>query len=205
METTAVQLDVYNNWWLWRGCLRDYWPAWTDNPLSEVPLGYPPWDPIDYDGTGYNAALAFPATKPNYDVFGIPQRTRKQRGWYQIQAFGRASQSSVSPHSSSKPVTSADLPMKVIENVMETIARGAERKALASCSLVSRRWYQRMVPRLFGYLQVTSRRQAVGLRDISLSPSRQFLRYANPRIELSVSNVLEFIRKMGSGLYLNIL
>ncbi|KAF7793581.1 hypothetical protein EIP86_004695 [Pleurotus ostreatoroseus] len=83
MSSKSIKLWIYPPWWFWRGFHSDRGP-----PLWHRAEGQ--WYSRVYDFTDQtyhsngDANTAFPSFKPDYDVFPIPCRSRKQRGWYQV-------------------------------------------------------------------------------------------------------------------------
>lgn len=134
-----MRLEIDDEWWRWKG----YSPIgeWPSRPGQNIKIFYE--DPVDQCTPRYDATLAFPSVKPDISVFGPPDRSRKQRGWYQIHPQRRTS----TPDVTAKHSTGADLPPELVRDVvMKVIAEGwwptlnADRRAFCNCALVCKHW-----------------------------------------------------------------
>ena len=79
----VIELQIVPQWWVWRG----YRPFGRiqDDLIDTPELRWPTRrDPMD--APEFNEELAFPLLKPSIDIFGIPRRSRRQRGWYQVRS-----------------------------------------------------------------------------------------------------------------------
>lgn len=113
-------------------------------------------------GQHLSSESALFSLKPDFDVFGIPERTRKQRGWYQIHRGPKTKSHTTSPLSyvataATRPTyaKSTDLPLETIDmilyhsSVVKMVSKGATGarfvlvwmpEQAANVSLVSRRF-----------------------------------------------------------------
>ena len=176
----VVELTIDQKWWLWRG----YWPnsrdgTWIKSPELALPFGNL-LDPMD--SHNYSEEHAFPLHKPSIDVFGIPTRSRKQRGWYQVHDPSRASVPSISVFVETVPQplrTAGDLPSELVSMMvqacvsMDPQAHEADpeyRHTLASAAQVCRHWASVLQSSLFSPIAVRSHcdmTQLLGMRRTS--------------------------------------
>lgn len=142
------------------------------------------------DRDDYKEVSAFPMQKPNFEVFGIPQRTRKQRGWYQVQ---RHSRSRASPHicsiiptfqpSSIARATGADVPIELVRLVGEIISQQLyyfiyeDRRMMMACALVCHDWAKHFHPKVFTQVMLRSKQRAAKLYQFDRSPACRFYKW----------------------------
>ena len=170
----VVELDLEEDWWLWRGFLP-YNRAKEEFMESPEFEKIPVWgiseqsrrDPMDQ--AEYSEERAFPLLKPSIDVLGVPRRSRRQRGWYQV----RSPRTSTSTVSNPLPPmrTAADLPLDLVSMIAEA-ARWllVDRHQLASCASVCQSWTKVLRPRLFATLSINSRAHMNYFLKIQRSP-----------------------------------
>ena len=135
MQPVTVQLEIYAQWRLWSG-------SYADNGKSSPSTIN---DPLDW--RTYSDTTSFPTLKPDFTVFGVPRRSRKQRGWYQVKKRNASSPSSPLVYPSA---TGADVPPELFDRIIEAIAPNylqdtspEERQILAACGQVCRfQWLQ---------------------------------------------------------------
>ena len=149
-----MELEIPDDWWVWHG-FRPYIRAEELFIASPEFKGWP-WirlDPMDREGSLEDGG--FPLLKPSIDTLGIPSRSRKQRGWYQILSPAH------SPSSTPQRMRSAaDLPMELIFTIAETAVRIIEpgiewsRHDFASWALVCRHWAEVLQPAVFRDLTI---------------------------------------------------
>ena len=154
----VVTLPIDQNWWLWRG-FRPYDRTQEDFILSpELEYAWRNWgDPVDEES--FSSTRAFPLVKPSIDVLGIPPRSRKQRGWYQVVSPSQLRALPDAPVV--QPMRSAaHLPPELISIVTETIelvtslSSEWSRHELASCARVCRYWAGLFQPILFNDITI---------------------------------------------------
>lgn len=154
------------------------------------------------DRHDYEAASAFPMRKPNFGVFGIPQRTRSQRGWYQVQRHEnlRPKQRTALPALLSSPTVLAaggDLPMELVKLVGDIMSRKLswyeddDKHTMASCALVCRYWASQFLPQIFRYVFAHSRQRALELRELERSSGCWFHRLVEPMVGMEITKLSE--------------
>ena len=164
MSDKAVRLEIMQSWWLWRG----FWPSGRDvNQIfcgPELEHGFPRVryrDPMDTQN--FKEEEAFPLLKPSIDTFGVPHRSRAQRGWYQIRSPARPV---APPHIAAyhHEATAADLPPELVSRIAESVS--GSRSALVSCARVCRHWANILQPKLFRRIMLRSLRESNQLLSI---------------------------------------
>lgn len=195
MEQLTQQLAIKDAWWVWRGCLQDYGYGYG---TRYVHIPKDAKDPMD--SYGYDELSAFPMRKPNFDVFGVPSRTRTQRGWYKVQRHPKArppyipstSQYMCSHNTPPDVTTGADLPWELVEMVGKTISvtlhRTEDRRTMMACALVCRYWANHFLCRIFETVRLHSRQCAVELRAFDRSPACWFFQYYKPTVTLGLES-----------------
>ena len=137
---------------------------WTNSGEIEWKRDADPADKDDYD-----PCRAFPSVKPRLDIFGIPPRTRKQRGWYQIRTSPAQSQSRfpvscpemLFPPAADDRImhtpaaTGANIPLELIDAILERMD-DEDKRLLSSYSRVCRHWTRICQPMLFIDLKLRS-------------------------------------------------
>ena len=171
-KAPALQLTKYGGWWLWRGFTAerndiDYW-AW---------VGEAKWkegdDPVDMKS--YDPIVAFPSLKPRLDIFGIPPRTRKQRGWYQVSNVLKGSSCAASSLPSRVDVaavalaTGADIPPELFDVILDCLDFW-DKRTLGACARVCLYWASKCQPRLFERPQLNSREDILPLCQFERTP-----------------------------------
>ena len=189
----VVELEIMGTWWYWRG-YRPY--DRTKNRYTESPESawYPKQRRDPMDEAKYSEEQAFPLLKPSIDVFGVPHRSRKQRGWYKVRSDTQASPLELVARYTPQPLrTAADLPHELLSIIANATGQGtfrygvapsvatfryafgsrspASRYGLASCAAVSRNWAEVVRPILFSQLYIESYTQMRRLLEIQRSPS----------------------------------
>lgn len=198
METRTLELEIKGAWWMWRGCLQDYFlgydtEAFCANPVQGI-------DPMDrYD---HKEVSAFPMQKPNFDIFGIPRRTRSQRGWYQVQPHPKAQAKDISvlsipPSSSDAPATGADLPIELVKLVGQMMSevlewsRDDDRRTMMACALVCRYWANQFLYKMFKLTSTDSRQRALGLLEFGRSSACWYRRFVQPEVYMTMKSLGE--------------
>lgn len=173
-QNSVVKLEIDTEWYWWSGYQRTKPSRYSFRGLL-----------ADTDGPEFYTPAAFPALKPDIDTFGIPRRSRKQRGWYQILVavspfpFLRLRDGRVSERerleieqranrrwrAAAKP---SDIPPELFDNVLahlteQRIHGRADKPLLARCALVCRYWAAKCQPFIFDKLALRVREDAVQL------------------------------------------
>ena len=146
-------------------------------------------------GTNYYGTKAFPSLKPDIDIFGIPRRSRKQRGWYIITAPIR-NHVRVEPPSSRiarRAVTGAELPEELFERILAQFTSppnsveysddsrllGFTKRQLGNCALVCRFWAQYCQRRIFYHVSIRSREDIIHLLALLRNTNSRVAQYVN--------------------------
>lgn len=191
----GTRLEIDEVWLRWRGDLQDY-----HDGIATMHIFAMREDPMDRDG--YKEAVAFPMRKPNFDVFGIPGRTRKQRGWYQVQPHpkSRPKQHAIFLAPESSPgvsATGADIPTELVRLVGEMMSQrlwagdDEDRSTMVTCALVCRHWASQFLPKILNCVEIHSRRRAFGLWEFDRSPARCFHRGCDSFVSVDVNRLSE--------------
>lgn len=190
------ELEIDPGWWIWRG----YHPysriqdEFIDTPELECreygdPVSHEPMDEPQFDEEG-----AFPLLKPSIDVLGVPCRSRKQRGWYQVQSFPPPVASSRNA-ATDRASAAARLPMEMIFKIGWSVGSSHSttshmwvksptlRHELASWARVCRHWAKVIQPRLFAGVTISSNSEMTQLLEIRRTSLTELARY-NTRLEL---------------------
>ena len=167
LSQEAVQLEIVEDWWIWRG-FRPFVRAeekFIPTPELKEHQFAKLHDAMDQ--YKFSEDRAFPLTKPAIDVFGVPPRSRKQRGWYQV----------VSPSLPAIPLdhtvlrSAADLPPELIATI-------ADDSNSVSCTRVCRYWANILQPRVFAKgLAILSSAEMEQLFDIRRTSLTNLARY----------------------------
>ena len=174
LRQEVIELQIDSQWWLWCGY----------QPFSRVQDGFinaPElrWlrrrDPMD--APEFNEELAFPLLKPSIDIFGIPRRSRRQRGWYQVRSPLLRSRPAAILNDVGTAATSSDTgpPPDIRSSILESI-RFSEafystgllvaRHELGMCAQVCHHWAKVLQPQLFECLTISSAGEIRQLGDI---------------------------------------
>ena len=147
---------------------------------------YVVWEEQDpMDEGGFDQEKAFPLLKPAADVLGIPCRSRKQRGWYQVRKQPQLATPSAGVVAS-PALSPADLPIELILNIAESMGlsrwHGEEqvtmiRHELASCARVCRHWANAVQPRLFEGVTISSHSEINELLEIRRTTFTELAQY----------------------------
>lgn len=158
IQDSVVQLEIDDEWYWWSGYPR-------------YPNSYD-WRLAVTDGPAFYAEAAFPSLKPDIDIFGVPRRSRKQRGWHRV----AASASSLN-HVPTEPapcrtcITPADIPPDLFEKILEHL-KWHPHSDLVRYALVCRYWNIKCREALFGDPELRSREDAVHLLELMEIPTR---------------------------------
>ncbi|KAF7791105.1 hypothetical protein EIP86_002066 [Pleurotus ostreatoroseus] len=175
MVTQLARLEIEAVWWIWRGCIQNYYDGCDITRISLEDRRPDPMERHDYDEDS-----AFPMKKPNFDIFGVPHRTRSQRGWYCVRTPLRTASPSHTCHLSVslQCASGSDLPIELVEFVGVMIANYAvhvdDRQLMKSCALVCRYWARQFLPLIFLWTTLRSRKQALELRELDRLPRGWF-------------------------------
>ena len=161
MDQSQVTLQIPMEWWIWRG-LHPFLGVerpWIGG-LEFQPFGADAfvWDPME--AQDFDVTRAFPLFKPAIDVFGVPRRSRKQRGWYQVRSPWKPTPTC---RTLSTLASAADIPPELISMIVLEIGGVDE---LASCARVCHHWARVLQPRLFEHITLCSRDDMQHLLDI---------------------------------------
>ncbi|KAJ3559278.1 hypothetical protein NM688_g436 [Phlebia brevispora] len=186
MQSPVVQLAIYDRWWIWSGIYRDNGGVSPTN------------DPVD-SKNGYDPLTAFPSRKPAFDVFGIPSRSRKQRGWYQVKPWPPSSLHIATVASVERSfAVAADTPPEMFEQILEglnpdyltTNLNREDRHALSMCSLVCRYWADKCRKVLYNRLCLRARADVLALRNFDQDPGAEIFKYwGDSDIQLEVDSL----------------
>lgn len=148
IQDSVVELEIDEEWYRWSG--------FPHNILS-------PWKPAETDGPEFYTENAFPSLKPDIDILGIPRRSRKQRGWYQVTVpfigqHGEQLGTRAHCRGLAKP---SDIPPELFDDLLREAAGNwlsCDKHALATCALVCRYWAAKCQEVIFFHLRLNSRR-----------------------------------------------
>ena len=166
-----VKLAIEENWWMWRG-FRPYVRAeekFIGSPECGEYCRHRRFNVIDEDD--HTEWAVFPLCNPSIDVLGIPCRSRKQRGWYQVLAPAHSA-APVARHTQQQMRSAADLPLELVFKIAEIAVPDIKyehkwsRHELASCALVCRRWAVVLRPLLFRNMTTRSHGEMTRLLHI---------------------------------------
>ncbi|KAF7792162.1 hypothetical protein EIP86_003192 [Pleurotus ostreatoroseus] len=132
----------------------------------------------------WDAPSAFLTVKPDMDVFGVPKRTRTQRGWYQVKPWPpRPSTERTREEQRQSPVaTAADIPPELFDNVLNSTALqlsgygSITKQQLGYICLVCRRWNRVVQPRMFRCVTLRNRADVDMLHAIVFTSPRPVYR-----------------------------
>ena len=185
-STGSVELAKDWHWWVWHG-FRPF--SRIDQALVNTPeLQFYGGkrravicDPMDRKN--FEEEHAFPLVKPAIDIFGIPPRSRKQRGWYQVRSPSRlATQPSTS---SSHLVCAANLPSELDILILAEVCSMAaatpkkpyDPQPVVACANVCRNWARILQPQLFSRVGIQSYGQLLELRSFFDAPTSNVSQY----------------------------
>ena len=169
----VIELQIDPQWWVWRG-YRPFGRIQYD--LIDTPeLRWPTRrDPMD--AAEFNEEQAFPLLKPSIDVLGIPRRSRRQRGWYQVRSSRRSQPAAILDGTATSPTNSAaGPPLDILLLILESIRYSnafygtgllVARRELGICARVCRDWAKVLQPQLFEYLTIRSAEEMGQLGEI---------------------------------------
>ena len=176
----SFKLEKEPGWWLWHGHLptSDLQYSESDNNFVD---GEPDWkwvasSPV-YDGLVDKEPLSL-SSKPDSDVFGVPKRSRKQRGWYQVRARRPRGSPILMARQLSRSRLAAELPAELVHMVVEALSsRSGSRKYLSICSTVCRHWAEALRPILFAEITLRSRTHIFELLAFLAAPLSRIAEY----------------------------
>lgn len=123
---------------------------------------------------------AFPLLKPDMDVFGVPRRSRKQRGWYQVaRPFPDRPSARLGTRTYRQPaVEPSDVPPELFDNILGYLTASGDKRAVARCALVCRYWAKKCQQMVLRRLVLRSREDAVLLLEHMKSPKSAITSFA---------------------------
>lgn len=158
VKSSAVELKIEEDWYWWSGYPRN--PddrRWLHGLLAET------------DGPEFYTKTAFPSLKPDIDIFGVPRRSRKQRGWHQVAvpSLGRPNERVGNRTHSRPPAKASDIPPELFDGILEHLTSWThrDRPALARCASVCHYWNEKCQKRLFQGPELKSREDALSLLE----------------------------------------
>lgn len=179
-----MKLEIATEWYWWRGYPRTKPSSYSFRGLL-----------ADTDGPEFYTPAAFPALKPDIDTFGIPRRSRKQRGWHHVRGALPSTSTSTSPaRSDERPgdsgrlggtgvdnwrgraaATPSDVPPELFDTILahltaHRIHGRADKPLLARCALVCRYWAAKCQPVLFEKVALRAREDALQLLAFMRTP-----------------------------------
>ncbi|KAJ3559787.1 hypothetical protein NM688_g129 [Phlebia brevispora] len=180
VSESAIKIEVPKNW--------RWWSGWTSGRVFDESFG---WimedDPMDKEG--FDEEVAFPGFKPSAGVFqvGLPNRSRKQRGWYHV----RSSLSSLARvrtrEEDSLPTTGADIPPELFDVMFDCIQADSDRSSLhavrmskrelGNLALVCRRWTDIFRRKIFETITVRSREDVGALLSFVRPSERRIIKH----------------------------
>ncbi|KAJ3535802.1 hypothetical protein NM688_g6926 [Phlebia brevispora] len=180
-STATVEIEVPRNWRLWSG-----WP--TDRVWEEV---LREWhvktDPMDQEG--FDGDAAFPTFKPDADVFhvGLPNYSRRQRGWYSVRPWPPLKFMSMSADGSGPPAAGANLPPELFDLIMSSIRLDYKispscpvrmnKQELGRVALVCRRWASFFQRQIFETISLRSSQDLDALSSFLRHPKSRIVEY----------------------------
>ncbi|KAJ3557881.1 hypothetical protein NM688_g1231 [Phlebia brevispora] len=173
LSQSAAIMEVPRRWRFWTGWEPMWWnpyrSQWSEN-----------FDPVDVGG--YDDATAFPALKPDKEVFhvGVPSYTRTQRGWYHVKSWPPLPTAAGVHHvPNNEATTGADVPPELFDIILSHVqlpgqscenALCMKKEDLGRLSLVCRRWAKFLLPRIFSQITLRSRDDSVMLVSLLRHP-----------------------------------
>lgn len=165
----TVRLLRHEPWRLWSGYQPPY--RWDYSWIHDDRM-HP------YDNTGL-----FPSVKSDLSVFGPPDRSRKQRGWYLVLRRQRV----CTVMTSSNHATGNDIPPELIQRILENVPAGGwidggaedrpSRRSFCICGLVCRYWAAYFQRRLFVSITLRSREDLLALCAFLQTPNSRIREY----------------------------
>ena len=166
-----VKLEINWEWWIWRGFFPFSRTEQKSIESTELAVAWSKArDPVEEDETGVRHY--FPLLKPSIDVLGVPYRSRKQRGWYQIRppSSPEVSRNDVLPR---RLCSGPDLPPELISMIVSALPSSL----LATCASVCRHWADILQPMLFDHVVLRSRVEVSQLHVFHKSPLSKLSQY----------------------------
>lgn len=165
-----MELKVHDDWWWWSG----------------YPLKRSSWQTrlAETDGPRFYDKAAFPSLKPDIDIFGVPQRSRKQRGWYQITPPLQPSPPAETHRALATP---SNMPVELFKDILRYLSM--ERPTLARCGQVCRYWARECRRELFDTVKLQGHEDVLYLLDLMKSPAGDVSRFLRHVETSSIQNV----------------
>ena len=183
-EDAGLRLEKHAAWWWWKGFWAELDDIYRWHDTFETR-----WlrDPVDNEE--YDTDAAFPSLKPRLDVFEIPPRSRKQRGWHQIRSPRRDPEvlDTTLTVAHIPRVTAADIPPELFKDILGSI--GCDKTTLGACHCVCRYWAKECQKRRFDQLGLRSREDILALRTFQRTPRWRLppLKLSHPRASTTIS------------------
>ena len=185
-----IQLEIFEDWWWWSGyrpfsrneerVINSPECEWGSSNSIEW-CYFDDWgDPSD--------GIPFPLVKPSIDIFGVPRRSRKQRGWYHVRSPSLSRQATVLDDAPPQTRQSgADVPAEIISAIAEKLAyeiRGSGgvsarsgRHEIVQCASVCRWWAKILQPILLNKLCIRSESDMLQLQSFFDASPQRFSRW----------------------------
>ncbi|KAJ3559788.1 hypothetical protein NM688_g126 [Phlebia brevispora] len=182
---STFSIQAPDKWRLWsgwtssKGMIKNH--LWVGRELS--------WteglDPMDVEG--FDDTTAFPALKPNAEVFhvGVPTYSRKQRGWYHVKPWPVSTP--VAPSANDfDAATGSDVPVELLEKMLRYVdlniqwaghAVQMNKRDIGWASLVCSRWADILRPRIFKTITLRNRGDVITLSSFVIHPLSHVAKY----------------------------
>ncbi|KAJ3555559.1 hypothetical protein NM688_g2511 [Phlebia brevispora] len=171
MSPEPVRLEIYWDWWIWRGYRSD------DIDFNDTLA-----DQMDHPA--FDESQAFPALKPNYDVFRPLRYSRKQRGWYQVKRWPpTAPISQTLEPDRTFTASGGEVPPELFDDIIELVrdqqkcVDREEKRVLGACALTCRYWADKCQPYIFDRISLRSRHDFMELCDFRKDPYCRIFQY----------------------------
>ena len=182
-DKPAVKMGKYWAWWLWRGYATERGSDIQRNAQWTID-GWR-WGKNLTDDRNYDPLASFPVFRPRFDVFGVPPRSRKQRGWYQIiHHTPRPSDcktitqfASTDATCRKNPALAADLPEEIFEEILKQVKDtydeqhlSTPKRQLSTCAQVCTYWAKICRRKLFEHVLLGSLKDIWPLHEFQNTP-----------------------------------
>ncbi|KAJ3553933.1 hypothetical protein NM688_g3364 [Phlebia brevispora] len=181
----VVMMEVPRAWRLWSGWKPSgYWNVFDREYIYKDPM----------DEETFDEPTAFPALKPNFDIFGPPSSSRRQRGWYYVKPWPLPL-AIKEDEGNEAPASGVNVPPELFDTIIQSFSLIAasntvhtNKQELGRVALVCHRWANILLPKIYERLMLQSREDVDTLLSLVEEPHSHIAQHIT-KVELAQSVV----------------